>query len=68
MKAGENLMKLRIFDYLVAYLMIFIILLCGSLGPLTLGSLMAMAVFPLVPALVIGTLTNIIINPKKTLN
>ncbi|SCN22441.1 hypothetical protein N3C_0790 [Clostridium sp. N3C] len=66
MKAGDNFMKVRKFDYIVVYLMIFAWIFFGILGPLTFSGIIAMFTILVIPALIIGTLSNIIIRFNKT--
>jgi len=66
MKAGDNFMKVRKLDYIVVYLMIFAWIFFGILGPLTFSGIIAMFTILVIPALIIGTLSNIIIRFNKT--
>ncbi|WP_074364768.1 hypothetical protein [Clostridium sp. N3C] len=59
-------MKVRKFDYIVVYLMIFAWIFFGILGPLTFSGIIAMFTILVIPALIIGTLSNIIIRFNKT--
>ncbi|NLZ47954.1 MAG: hypothetical protein GX895_04055 [Clostridiales bacterium] len=59
-------MKVRKLDYIVVYLMIFAWIFFGILGPLTFSGIIAMFTILVIPALIIGTLSNIIIRFNKT--